>query len=134
MATKKKSSHGVAKSGLLLAGVAAAAAAGAYYLYGPKGKQHRTKIKSWTLKAQGEVMERVEKLKEVDRESLNKIVDMVAKKYKTAQGVSTAEVMEFAKDVKGQWDHIEKEFKKGAKKGKTATKKAVKKAKKSAKK
>ncbi|NQV93373.1 hypothetical protein HQ403_02640 [Candidatus Kaiserbacteria bacterium] len=129
MATKKKTTGG-AKKGLILAGVAAAAAAGAYYLYGPKGKQHRKKIKGWTLKAQGEVMERVEKLKEVDRESLNKIVDTVAKKYKTAQGISTAEVVAFAKDVKGQWSHIEKEFKKGV----AATKKVVKKSKKTAKK
>lgn len=129
MATKKKivkRSTG-SKKGLLLVGAAVAAAAGAYYLYGPKGKQHRTKIKSWTLKAQAEVMDRVEKLKEVDREALNKIVDMVADKYKKAQGTSTAEVVAFAKDIKGQWDHIEKEFKKGAKKGSSAVRKATKK-------
>jgi len=129
MTAKKTAKKEVSKTGgaLLMGAAAAAAAASAFYFYGPKGKQHRKKIQSWTLKAQGEVMERIEKLKEIDKSSVDKIVDSVADKYKKAKGVAASEVASFAKDVKEQWNHVEKEFEKGAKKGKAAVKKAAKK-------
>jgi len=128
MATKKKT-KGEEKNALFIgAAVAGAAAAAAgYYFYGPKGKQHRQTIKSWTLKAQGEVMDKVERLKEIDRESFNKAVDQVAGKYQKAKGLAASEVASFAKEVKEQWKHVENEFEKGAKTGKKAVKRTVKK-------
>ena len=127
-AAKKTKMSTPKKVGIAGAAVAAAAAAAAaFYLYGPKGKQHRKKVRSWSLKAQGEVMERVEKLKNVDKQTYDKIVDQVAAKYKKGKTVAASEMASFAKEVKSQWDHVEKEFKKGAAKGKKAVKKATKK-------
>lgn len=131
MTAKKKTTKKTEGKKSLFIGAAvagAAAATAAYYLYGPKGKQHRSQIKGWTLKAQGEVMERIEKLKEIDRDTYNKVVDDVTKKYAKAKNVAAKEVASFAQDVKAQWEHVENEFEKGAKKGKKAAKKAVKKA------
>lgn len=119
-------------AGAAIAGIAAAAAG--YYFYGPRGKQHRSVLKSWTLKAHADVMDQLHKLKEIDRTTFNKVVDDVAGKYKKARGVAASEVAAFAKEVKDQWGHIEKEFEKGAAKGKKAVKKTAKKAVKKAKK
>ena len=129
---QKKSSNSKVLLGTAVA--SAAAAAVGYYFYGPKGKKHRDELRSWTLKAQGEVMERLEKLKQIDKDAYNKVVDDVTKKYAKAKGVAAKELAGFARDVKEQWEHVEKEFEKGAKKGRTAVKKSAKKAKKTAKK
>src|SRR4051812_38556819 len=63
MADKK-----AAPTGAIIAGIAGltAAAIGAYYLYGHKdSKKHRAKVKSWMLKAKGEVLEELEKVQDV---------------------------------------------------------------------
>lgn len=133
MAKKKQTKSGKGLfAGAAIAGIAAAAAG--YYFYGPRGKQHRARLKSWTLKAHADVMDQLDKLKEIDRASFNKVVDDVAGKYKKARGVAAGEVAAFAKEVKLQWAHIEKEFEKGKAKGKKAVKKTTKKAAKRAKK
>jgi len=125
MATKKKATHKKLFVGTALAGVAAAAAG--YYFYGPKGKQHRTKIQSWTLKAHADVMEQVEKLKEIDRKSFDRVIDGAVSKYTKGRKIAAKEAAEFANDLKKQWAHVEKEFDSGAARGKKTVKKVTKK-------
>jgi gas vesicle protein len=108
--TKKGSTKNVLLAGAAAAGVAAAVAG--YYFYGPKGKQRREKIRGWSLKAHGEVMERIEKLTHIDKETYNQIVDDVAKKYSKVKGIAAKEIASFAKDVKAQWQHPETTTKK----------------------
>jgi hypothetical protein len=63
MAQKKENGVAVAM-GL---GALAALSAGAYFLYGTKeGAKKRVKIKGWMLKAKGEVLEKMEALKDVN--------------------------------------------------------------------
>ena len=48
------------------AGLIAAAAAGAYFLLGTKeGQKKQKQIKGWMVKAKGEVMDKMEDMKEV---------------------------------------------------------------------
>jgi len=115
-----------------VAAAAAAAAAGAYWLYGAKdASKNRAKVRGWMLRARGEVMEALEKLQDVDRDTYMAIVDTVIKRYSGLSGITSAELSSMARDLKGAWNHIQGAKKSGlraAKKGKRATKKAVKRA------
>ena len=100
-------------SGLGIAALAAATAAGVYFLYGSKGAaKNRKKVKGWMLKARGEVVEKMEKCKNVDKKDYEAIVDTVAKKYKKLKTVNTKEMSDLAQELKGQWSHISNETKK----------------------
>lgn len=111
--------------GVAITGVAAAAAAAAYYFYGPKGKQYRVKIRGWALKAKGELLENVEKIKSVDKKAYNALVDKITVKYKKLKGVSSQDVAKLSKELKAQWVHIERNFVHKAVAGKKIIKKAV---------
>jgi len=107
----KKQNNNGAKIGLAVgvAGAAVAALAGALFLYGTdEGKKTQKKIKGWALKAKGEVLEEIEKIKSIDKEKYIKIVDKVAKKYQAKMKDNASEVESFAKDLKRHWGIIAK--------------------------
>ena len=92
-----------------VAGAAVAALAGALFLYGTdEGVKTKKKIKSWTLKAKGEVLEQIENVKNIDKEKYMKIVDKTVEKYKAKMQDNAAEVESFAKDLKKHWNVIAK--------------------------
>ena len=124
MAKKQTGGAGV---GLVVAAAVAAAGAGAYWLYGSEdASKHRKIAKSWMLKARGEVLEGVEKLRDIDKDKYMQIVDTVMKRYKAMSGVTAAEVAHMANDFKDSWKHMQQE----ATKAKKTVKKVAKKAKK----
>lgn len=100
------------------AGVAALAAA-SYYFFGPEGQKHRKTAKGWMLKMKAEVVEKMEKAKEMSQSMYDTIVDSVAKKY--AKYPEAAMMVDM---LKKQWKGISS----SAAPKKTAKKKAVKKA------
>lgn len=106
MAKKQTNSSGAGA----LVGLAAlaAVAAGGYFLYGKDGAKNRKKIKGWTLKAKGEVLEKVEKLKEVSEPEYRKVVDAVAAKYSAVKSIDPAEVQQMAKELHGHWKNIKR--------------------------
>ncbi len=129
---QKKSSTGTGKKlaiGLGIGAAVAAGIAGAYFLYGKDGAKNRKKIKSWTLKAKAEAMEKIEKLKDVSDDAYHNIIDTVAAKYGKMKDITPEEAALFVKEMKGHWKHIKSEL--GGTK-KPAAKKAVKKATKTA--
>ncbi|TSD05409.1 MAG: hypothetical protein Greene07147_730 [Parcubacteria group bacterium Greene0714_7] len=116
----------------IAAGVTAAAAAavGAYWLYGAKhSAKHRKMAKSWMLKARAEVMEAVEKMAAIDRAVYLKIVDEVMKRYASMKDSTADEVSKVARELKSSWSHIQKAHKatkKSAPKKAGSAKKSVK--------
>jgi hypothetical protein len=117
-APAKKSGNGL-EVGLALAGLAAVA--GTVFLYGTDaGKKKRKAIKGWVLKAKGEVIEKLENLKDVNEENYHKIVDAVEKKYKAIKSVSPEELAEVVDELKKSWKNIVK-----VTKAQTAPKKKV---------
>ncbi len=125
MATKKESSHIATGVGLAVAAVATAA--GAYFLYGSKdAKKNRTKVSGWALKAKGEVLEKIEKLKEVTEGDYHKVVDGVIERYKAVKTANPEEVAKLLKELKGYWNHIKKDAAPVVKKAKKAVKKVLK--------
>lgn len=106
MAQKKNDGNGL-EIGLALAGLAAIA--GGVFLYGTDaGKKKRKEIKGWSLKAKGEVLEKLENLKDVNEENYHKIVDSVALKYSALKTVAPEDLAEVVEDLKKSWKHIVK--------------------------
>ena len=103
----KKKDNNIGKS-LFLAAGAVAALAGGYFLYGPEGKSNRKKIKGWTLKAKGEVLSEIEKMKEISKEKYDKTVGKVLNKYSKTAGVTASEIKDLGKELKDHWVKIEK--------------------------
>ncbi len=92
-------------------GLAAVAAAGAYFLYGERGAGNRERISGWTLKMKGEVLEKVEALKAIDRETYTELVDNVAARYAKLENVSASELRRLTVELKNAWSHISKNLK-----------------------
>ena len=111
MKNKKGMSSGSKEAiGLGVAAIAAAAA-GAYYLYGSKeGKAHRHAVKSWMLKAKAEVMDEIENMKEVNEDTYKLAIAKVAKKYKDVKGMDRAELAALVATLHGHWKDIKGEI------------------------
>ncbi|MBU3668706.1 MAG: hypothetical protein FGM57_01920 [Candidatus Taylorbacteria bacterium] len=116
----------------ILGGLAAAAAAGAYFVYGNKDAQKNikkvkgqitSKVKGWALKAKAEALEKIEKLKQVDENAYHTVIDTVMKKYNNIKSIDTKDVEAVAKELRSHWKNIQRELKAGT----SAAKKTVKK-------
>lgn len=92
-------------------GLAALAAIGTYFLTGKKGADNRKAIRGWTLKMKGEVLEKMEDLKNLDKEGYYRIVDEAAARYERLERVSSDELKRLTQELKGAWEHISKELK-----------------------
>ena len=102
------------KSGKLIGagiGLAAIAALGTYFLYGERGAKNREKIAGWSLKMKGEILEKVEALKSIDREAYHELVDKVAARYSKLEKVSASELRHLKVELKNAWAHISKQLK-----------------------
>ena len=91
-------------------GMAAIAAAGAYFLYGKQGAKKREIIAGWALKMKGELLENIENLKAIDRETYHGLVDKTALRYGRAKRVSASELKHMTEELKGAWAHISKQL------------------------
>lgn len=125
MAKKVEKSSGVGAGLAVVATIAAAA--GAYFIYGTKeGAKTKKKIKGWALKAKGEVLEKIEKLKDVSEESYNNTVATVMQKYEKMRAEHGDEIDAVTKELKGYWSHLKKHMNDGKKTVKKAVKKVTK--------
>jgi len=89
---------------------AAAAAAGMYFLYGSKNAaKNRRLVKAWSLKARGEVLERLENLSEINEKVYRQVVEEVSSRYKKLKHLSSKEVSEFGTELRKHWKDIAKE-------------------------
>ncbi len=114
--TDKKGTESSAVKAAGLLGFAVATVAGMYFLYGTKqGKKGVKKVQGWALKVKGEVLEKLEGLKEVNEEKYAQIIDSVAKKYRAAKNIDQKEVEEVLKDLHSHWNNIKKELQKATK-------------------
>ncbi len=113
-------------SGLGTAATLVAAAAAGFFLYGPKGKENRVKLKAWTLKAKADVLEQFEKCQEVTDEKYEHIVDRVTTKYAKLKTVGEEEAAKLNRELKRHWNAIKRAAMEDAAKKKGGAKKAKK--------
>jgi gas vesicle protein len=92
-------------------GLAALAAAGTYFLYGKRGSRNRAAIEGWALQLKGEVLEKMEKLKDINQQAYNELVEETAERYGRVKRVSASELKLITSDLKNAWTHIGKQLK-----------------------
>lgn len=107
-----------------------AAAAGTYFLYGKDAPKRRKAVRSWMLKAKGEVLEQIERLPDLDQKTYYGLIDAAAERYLKVKDVSSEEVADLVKELRGYWSGLRKQFApdKAKKSAKKAPRKVVKKA------
>jgi hypothetical protein len=118
----KTSSEGKVVGALGIAAGVAAVAAG-YYFYGKGGKAHRKQAMDWMEKAKADVLEKIEKMKDVTETTYHKVVDQVLSKYKLVKDIDPVELQNFGKELKAHWAQISKQALKLS--AKTVTKKST---------
>ena len=87
-------------------GLAALAAAGAYFLYGQRGAKNRETVAGWALQLKGEVLEKMESLKDVNQQAYNELVEETAERYGRVKQVSASELKHITDELKNAWTHI----------------------------
>jgi hypothetical protein len=102
---KKSKNHKLAYSGLALAAIA-----GALYVYSSADDKQKKKVKGWLLKAKGEVLQKIENIKNIDKAEYLKIVDSVTKRYSKIKSINASELSSLKKELKKHWKKIQKEL------------------------
>lgn len=96
-----------------ITGLFASALLGAHFLFNTeKGKKSLKHLKSWSFKMKGELLEKLEKAKNIDESTYTKIVDDLTAKYQKIKGMTVEEVSEISKELKSNWKKIKDEAKK----------------------
>jgi|SRR5680860_1175920 len=109
--TKKVKKSTSLEVGVGLAAIAVATVAGGYFLYGKKGAtNNRKKVKGWMLKAKGEVLEKMEKSKEITEETYREVIDKVSQKYQNLKDIDQTELQQMVKELKGHWKSIKNQL------------------------
>ncbi len=106
---KTKKSSSISAGEIIGLGAAVAAAAGAYFLYG-KGRKAHTRVQSWALKARADVLEELEKAKQVSEGTYQDIIEHVAAKYAKLKNVDPHEFKAMVADVRGHLENIKKQM------------------------
>ncbi len=89
----------------------AAAAAGTYFLYGSKNAaKNRKQVKAWSLKAKGEILEKLENMQEVNEGVYHKVVNEVSSKYAKLKKIDAGDIADFTDELKSHWKKIAKEL------------------------
>ncbi len=124
MAKKKKSRVSAGRVAAIGAGIAAVGA-GAYYLFGPKGRQHRGKAKAWMTEMEFEVEKRLKKAKRITAPLYQDTIDAMAAAYSKQYKEHAGEINAFAKKLKGEWKNAQRTARPVMKKARRAVKKAI---------
>ncbi|MBU2573114.1 MAG: hypothetical protein KKH28_03440 [Elusimicrobia bacterium] len=92
-------------------GLAALTAAGAYFLTGKKGARNRERVFGWALKMKGEVLQKMESMEKINRETYLRMVDKIAERYAKLDSISASELQHLTVELKNAWVHIDKKLK-----------------------
>lgn len=91
-----------------------ASAVAAWYFYGSKrATLHRGKMKSWMHTMWADVLERLEKMKDVTEETYEKAVEEIKANYKGLKNVEPDELEKLTQDMKRRWRSVRKQFEAG---------------------
>lgn len=120
--TNSKAKTSASKNKMGVGGVIAAATAittlvaGAFLMTGKRGEKNRNLMRGWAIQAKGEVLEELEKVKDVTQDKYLEIVDSVIKRYKSSKKASEKELSKLSKELRAYWTDISKSNEAAAKK------------------
>jgi len=109
MVTKKSGGNKDSNLGVAVGLGAAAAAVGAYFMYGSKkAAKNRKAVKSWMFKAKAEVLEALENTEEMSKREYERLIDEVGKSYGSLKDATRNDMAGFKKEMKEHWLEIAK--------------------------
>lgn len=117
MTAKKTTNKSSVGNAVAIGATVAALSVGAYILFGPNGKSNRKAVKGWAVRMKGEIIEKLEKVKDVTAPIYEKIVSEVADKYAKLKNIDAQDLEAEVATLKKHWKAMTK----------SATKKSVKK-------
>lgn len=98
----------------ILAGAAVAIGAAAAYLYGTEaGRRHRRFLTKWMADMRSELVNRLQDLQYVDRDTYYEVIDGMVERYKDVDEVDAQELLDFAADLKHHYSTITREIEEG---------------------
>lgn len=121
MTKKTKDSSGGMK--LFVLGASLAGIVAAYFFLSPKEKKNLKNAKSWAIKMKADVVEKLEKAREVSETMYNDIIDSVATQYVKKSATKPEEIKKLAKDLKKHWPALSVSIEKKLDKEKSKSKK-----------
>jgi hypothetical protein len=104
--TPRQTPRGGGKKALVIGVGLAALGAAAYTLLGPRGSKNRKMLRGWALKMYGEIMDRVEDVKDLSEPIFEKIVEEVSKKYAKLKNIDQEDVDEAIAEIRRQWKKV----------------------------
>ncbi len=86
-----------------VAGAATTAAVGGYYLYGPRGRQHRQQIEETIGLTQKRILQRMQDMGDWSRETYNSVVDEATHDADLVRRIGQARAQRLAQRFKRRW-------------------------------
>ncbi len=108
MTSKKTTNNSSVAKVVTIGATVAALSVGAYILFGPNGKKNRKAIKGWAIKMKGEIIEKLENIKDVTAPVYEKIVSEVANKYSKLKNIDAKDLEAEVSTLKKHWKAMTK--------------------------
>lgn len=89
-----------------IAGAAAATAAGAYYLYGPKGSQHRQQVEDYFESTKEKIQDRMEEAGDWSRDTYDRVVNEVTNDARLVRRIGSARARQLGLRFKRKWQEM----------------------------
>ncbi len=89
-----------------IAGVTTATLVGGYFLFGPKGREHRRNVDRWIKRARFEILDRIEAIEDITEQQYHTIVDDVTYRYGQLKGVGQEKIEQAREYFRARWHEM----------------------------
>lgn len=79
---------------------------GGYFLFGPKGRQHRSDVDRFVKRSKFEILDKLQDLEHVTEEQYYKIVDEVVRQQGRLRGISIEKLNELSENFRMRWNEM----------------------------
>ncbi len=90
--------------GIILWAQVIAAWAALYVLF--NGKENAPKAKEWAINMEQEIVEKIDKVKDITQSVLDKIIDEVKEKYERMKDIDTDELKKTVDTLRNHWSSV----------------------------
>ncbi len=84
----------------------AAMIAGAYFFGGSEAGKRRKLVRGWAMRAKADVLDSIERLADVDKQTYLDAVDAVMKRYEAMKEIDAKELLALGKELRGYWREV----------------------------
>lgn len=79
---------------------------GGYYLFGPKGSQHRTDVDRLVKRTKFQILDKLQQIENVTEVQYYKIVDEVVRQQGRLRGIGAEKLHELSENFRMRWDEM----------------------------